>query len=475
MNRYVYLYELDSTVSSDVGIKAGRNALLEETLERGNKVVITFNQLVDSKALVGLMQDEKTYKLMLQLFKNGSIKVVRYHNGSEEVRTAAQYLLNVLESSRKNTNESNKDKFLFGAIPIKRECTEEIELLYRAIMYSDISLIESNPILRRYVNIILEISQNSKCYIDGKNKDGQMKFINILTEIMKGDEKVKSQIEGDTKKIYEKAIKLLCDIKEKNEIKDPNARSGWLGQIEKNTQEDKVVKDFAKYIIFLCYNYVVEDGIKDVCKRYILDEETSLPNDYCTRMNRYFAAPEVATSIWGETQKNAPDKWMKIKLITTVHVLDEMQWFRKRVEKRAKQEEKNKIYEEDEKKDLVYWRLMRGVLMLLSMVMAFVYGALFYGIDALSGWWKGVMKSGVQSAVSVFSETVIYAIITTVTFAVVMAIYKMAKKAILKKCKVNIEIPDFAESFFNLMKGFRDIIVIVVFKIEKLVARKVVE
>lgn len=98
MNRYVYLYELDSTISSDEGIRAGRNAFLKETLELGNKVVITFNQLVDSRALVSLLQDEKTYKLMLQLFKNGSIKVVRFHNGSEEVRTAAQYLLNALET-----------------------------------------------------------------------------------------------------------------------------------------------------------------------------------------------------------------------------------------------------------------------------------------------------------------------------------------------------------------------------------------
>ena len=50
MNRLVYLYELDSAVGSEAGIKAGKNALLEETLGRGNQVVISFNQLTDSKA-----------------------------------------------------------------------------------------------------------------------------------------------------------------------------------------------------------------------------------------------------------------------------------------------------------------------------------------------------------------------------------------------------------------------------------------
>ena len=45
MNKLVYLYELDSTRISPWEIDRGRKALYEEIVMRGNRVVLTFQQL----------------------------------------------------------------------------------------------------------------------------------------------------------------------------------------------------------------------------------------------------------------------------------------------------------------------------------------------------------------------------------------------------------------------------------------------
>lgn len=48
--KYVYLFELDSVRKTDKEIIAGQKALYTEIVENGNIVVLTFNQLIDSRA-----------------------------------------------------------------------------------------------------------------------------------------------------------------------------------------------------------------------------------------------------------------------------------------------------------------------------------------------------------------------------------------------------------------------------------------
>ena len=47
--KYVYLFELDSVRKTDKEIIAGQKALYTEILENGYIVVLTFNQLIDSR------------------------------------------------------------------------------------------------------------------------------------------------------------------------------------------------------------------------------------------------------------------------------------------------------------------------------------------------------------------------------------------------------------------------------------------
>lgn len=62
MNKLVYLYELDSTRISPWEIDRGRKALYEEIVMRGNRVVLTFQQLTDSKIFLELLKDKKVLK-----------------------------------------------------------------------------------------------------------------------------------------------------------------------------------------------------------------------------------------------------------------------------------------------------------------------------------------------------------------------------------------------------------------------------
>lgn len=47
--KYVYLFELDSVRKTDAEIIVGQRALYDEIVKNGNIVVLTYNQLIDSR------------------------------------------------------------------------------------------------------------------------------------------------------------------------------------------------------------------------------------------------------------------------------------------------------------------------------------------------------------------------------------------------------------------------------------------
>lgn len=49
IRKNVYLFELDSVRKTDEEIEVAQNALLDEIVLNGNVVVMTYNQLVDSR------------------------------------------------------------------------------------------------------------------------------------------------------------------------------------------------------------------------------------------------------------------------------------------------------------------------------------------------------------------------------------------------------------------------------------------
>ena len=115
MNKLVYLYELDSTRISPWEIDRGRKALYEEIVMRGNRVVLTFQQLTDSKIFLELLKDKKDFEIITSLFENGALRLSEYcdpHTG-KRICSASQYLQNALKGGR--------TRFIFSNAPVNNE------------------------------------------------------------------------------------------------------------------------------------------------------------------------------------------------------------------------------------------------------------------------------------------------------------------------------------------------------------------
>lgn len=124
--KYVYLFELDSVRDSDEEIIAGQAAVYDEIVRKGNVVVLTYNQLVDSRAFFSLMRDEAYYRNILKLFEQGCIRISQFG----DIRTVAQYILSTVDANK---------RFIYSALPLKFTQKRLIALVQRSLMYSDLS------------------------------------------------------------------------------------------------------------------------------------------------------------------------------------------------------------------------------------------------------------------------------------------------------------------------------------------------
>lgn len=70
-HNFIYLSELDSLRESDEEIHLGLTAIRDEIVRNGNAVVLTYEQLADSRAFFSLMEDRAFRHDILQLFRQG--------------------------------------------------------------------------------------------------------------------------------------------------------------------------------------------------------------------------------------------------------------------------------------------------------------------------------------------------------------------------------------------------------------------
>ena len=75
MRKYVYLHELDSVRKTDWEIIRGQQALYDEIVGNGNIVVLTYNQLVDSRGFFSLWDNPEYQGSLVELFQNGAIRI----------------------------------------------------------------------------------------------------------------------------------------------------------------------------------------------------------------------------------------------------------------------------------------------------------------------------------------------------------------------------------------------------------------
>ena len=224
----VYLHEFDSVRNSISEIEYAHRALFEEIVLNGNRVVLPFNQLTDSSAFVSLIQDDKAYNWIRELFEGGYLSVSLYR----DVRTASQYSQNAINKCLDDEDGLAKnDVFYFSALPVKSTEKNLLKCMSDVLKFNDLTLLESRmemgkdasifydtdkdnghqvsisnekrvAFLKRYLEMILFISQNEPALNSAKTTDTDNRFLEYL-------EKSRLILANQNKKSYSLAAKRL--------------------------------------------------------------------------------------------------------------------------------------------------------------------------------------------------------------------------------------------------------------------------
>ena len=317
MRKYVYLFELDSVSKTDADIIAGQKALYDEIVLNGNIVVLTYNQLVDSRGFFSLLRDPAYSRGLVKLFKRGAIRLSQFG----DTRTVSQYLLNSIEDDK---------KFIYSALPLRYSQKRLTALMRRCLTYSDLSEIHDymeladrgdeegwekvESLFVELVNgtehattlskeqmqmvlenlysllaIVLRISTLHDIYICPRDpKEYQnLKLWNILDAVLKFDV-------AQENALFTQATEMLRGL---DAFREQNQnRSVYIRQI--HDAADKVqasCRQYAQAVVDLCYNYACENSICNISKHYNVDElleecaqKPTFQADFFSRMQQYW-------------------------------------------------------------------------------------------------------------------------------------------------------------------------------------------
>lgn len=298
MNKYVYLYELDSVRNSEQELFRAHQSMYEEIVENGNCVVLTYNQLTDSQAFLSLLKEDDSYHDILRLFELGVIKVARFQN----VRTPSQYIQDKLQ----NFISSRKSSFIFSAFPIM--CKDDIlpEKLLQSLQYGDPELISDYIIqqdiidekvksriefAKRYVQMIIDLSSSN---LNGKFSQivlsEEKNYISFSENMNVIINYLMMKYEFITKE-YQSACILQTIYDQLGNTKMLNSRSAWLIRLANR----KVIDEpslFSEVIIDICYNVTVENNIHNVARHYEIGNDAERKNgfldDFDNRVTLYW-------------------------------------------------------------------------------------------------------------------------------------------------------------------------------------------
>lgn len=306
MRKYVYLFELDSVRKTDAEIIAGQKALYNEIITNGNIVVMTYNQIVDSRGFFSLLSNSDYSKGLYKLFQKGAIRLSQYG----DIRTVAQYLLNSIEEEK---------EFIYSALPLKYCQKHLTALMRRCLMYSDLSELHHYIYIKedeyeKLDTLFLEIKNGKECSSMLSHKQMQQVLTNLyslLEMVLKISILHEIYIEPrDTKEyknlklwnylnavlefeetkeypLYAEAVQLIKDLKAFKEYNQN--RSVYLRQIYNTDGYTKRCKQYAQAIVDLCYNYACENSICNISKHYNVDELLNCRKDKITFQTDFFA------------------------------------------------------------------------------------------------------------------------------------------------------------------------------------------
>ena len=317
----VYLFELDSVRNTDAEIIAAQQALYEEIAVNGNNVVLTYNQLIDSRGFFSLFDDRAYYENIIELFEKGYIMISQYR----DIKTLAQYLINSFEYEK---------QFIYSGWPLKSTQKRLLALIRRSLIYCDLSelrmYMDGKKTPEEIRDLFIEVTDEDKKLTAASTIpfDDQTRILKNLYWLLKVvfTLSIKEHIyvpprdpaEYEDLRMHD-ILKLVLSFRSdgKYECWDDACqvitglpayqnrsqnRSVYLRDLKESYETEhvnKVIYQFAEAIINLCYNYACEISICNTSKHYNFGEleqgssEGSFYTDFMERLAEYWGMGDL--------------------------------------------------------------------------------------------------------------------------------------------------------------------------------------
>ncbi len=354
--KLVYLFELDSVRKTDEEIIIGQKTLFDEIVSNGNTVVLTYNQLVDSRGFYSLFDNQDYYDNLLKLFEAGCIKISQFG----ELRTISQYILNTIDDNK---------SFIYSALPLKsnqkrltalvRRCllfsdlsetygytrlghrTEDelrdlfVEVnetidstgsVYQSVSNTDLSVFQMQEIVENLywmLSIVLRLSALHHVYLTPK-KPAEYQDLRLHNYL-----EIVSQYDVCDDSLWNNAIKIITNL----ECYGKDDRTEYLVELRKlaiadskGAQINILEYYYAESIVCLCYNYACEMSIRNISKHYDINElrekgslAHSFRADFFSRLKQDWNGGEKACDRYLTGESNSFVEFKDLKKIPDLH------------------------------------------------------------------------------------------------------------------------------------------------------------
>lgn len=359
MNKSVYLYELDSVRNSEKEIEYGQQRLYDEIVLKGNQVVLTFNQLADSKALLSALESEEYRESFSKLFELGIIRV----SGYSGIRTPVQYILGNIKE------DPQSDNFIFSGIPIKRADKITVDAFRTALTNNDPQFLRISETtlgkgeidyLIEYTKCVLKISLDHD-YLNTPKNEKSKKLSYYLHNV--AYKAIKKQ------KYNKKVKKLLRKIEKKLKKKELNVekRSEWYKALRLKKGKSEEILILAEAIIDICYNFATEDSVYGISKRYYGERKEDCIREFKECLEQYLETKEtldhkfraVESGKWEKYSGKFPD-WNAALRICENSIVKEQIQINPQMKEKGNEEGENYFIKDGEEEK--YWNnlLIRG-------------------------------------------------------------------------------------------------------------------
>lgn len=236
MDEMVYLYELDSVIKTKDDMHQALKKMYEVLREKGNVVVVSLNQIADSRFFDFWITDDKMKEILMRLLRSKAIVLLRQEN----LLTARSYLLKkfndkeFISSFLKPIKDCISDTKKFSNI--KKDIIKAIEIcntqdMFESDEYVGITELDDNmkSKIKNYIKFIIELCGDDIKYVDENKLEKDVEhyyelpdFIDIATNAL--------EVENpDVKSILET---LRNDDKDEDKTATWINRSKWINTIK---------------------------------------------------------------------------------------------------------------------------------------------------------------------------------------------------------------------------------------------------